>query len=109
MKKVSSSKLLISLPIISALVSGCSFVELKPDADAVRVLTADQAANCKSVGSVTTKVVDEVLLISRNEETMAEELEVLARNEALHSGANAIVPISDIEEGRRTYKAYLCP
>lgn len=109
MKKPTSSKLLISLSIISALISGCSFVELKPDADTVKILTTEQAANCKPVGTATTKVIDEVMLISRNEETMAEELETLARNEAIKSGANAIVPISEIEEGRRTFKTYLCP
>lgn len=109
MKKPTSSKLLISLSIISALISGCSFVELKPDADTVKILTTEQAANCKSVGTATTKVIDEVMLISRNEETMAEELEILARNEAIKSGANAIVPVSDIEEGQRTFKVYVCP
>jgi len=61
------------------------------------------------VGTATTKVIDEVMLISRNEETMAEELEILARNEAIKSGANAIVPISEIEEGQRTFKVYICP
>lgn len=109
MKKIASSKLLIALPILSALIAGCSFVELKPDADTVKTLTADQVANCKSVGTATTKVIDEVLLISRNEETMAEELEILARNEAIKSGANAIVPVSEIEEGQRTFKVYICP
>ncbi len=109
MKKTISSSLLATLPLIALLGSGCSFVKLKPEADTVKVLTADQVAHCKSVGSVTTKVVDEVLLISRNEETMAEELEVLARNEAIKSDANAIVPISEIEEGQRSFKVYLCP
>ena len=109
MKKVTPSKSLVFLPLLATLISGCSFVELKPEADTVKTLTADQAVNCKSVGTATTKVIDEVMLISRNEETMAEELEILARNEAIKSGANAIVPISEIEEGQRTFKVYICP
>ncbi|UZE96689.1 DUF4156 domain-containing protein [Alkalimarinus alittae] len=109
MKKVASSKLLISLPLLASIISGCSFVQLKPNADTVKTLTAEQVANCKSVGTVTTKVIDEVMFISRNEEKMASELEVLARNEAIKSDANAIVPISEIEEGQRTFRVYLCP
>ena len=109
MRKVTPSKLFVSLSLVTLLGSGCSFVELKPEADTVKVLTADQAANCKSVGTSTTKVIDEVLFLPRNEGAMATELEILARNEAIKSGANAIVPISEIEEGQRTFKAYLCP
>lgn len=109
MRKVTPSKLFVSLSLFTLLGSGCSFVELKPEADSVSVLTADQAAQCKPVGTATTQVLDEVMLISRNEETMAEELEILARNEAIKSGANAIVPISEVEEGQRTFKVYICP
>lgn len=109
MKKTISTNILLTLPLLGLLSSGCSFVQLKDGADEVKTLTAEQAANCQSVGTVTTKVVDEVLLISRNEETMAEELETLARNEAVHSKGNAIVPISEIEEGRRTFRVYTCP
>ncbi|WP_299199548.1 DUF4156 domain-containing protein [uncultured Amphritea sp.] len=109
MKKVTPSKFIISVSLFALLGSGCSFVELKPEADTVKTLTADQVADCNSVGTTTTKVIDEVLLISRNEETMAEELEILARNEAIKSGANAIVPISEIEDGQRTFKVYICP
>jgi len=109
MKKLTPIKWLIFLSLLTTLIAGCSFVELKPEANTVNTLTADQVLNCKPAGTATTKVIDEVLLISRNEETMAEELEILARNEAIKLGANAIVPISEIEEGQRVFKAYICP
>ena len=109
MKKLTRSNFWYLIPLAGLLSTGCSFVELKPEAEAVKTLTADEVAECKSVGTATTKVIDEVLLVSRNEETMAEELETLARNQASKSGANAIVPISEIEEGQRTYRVYVCP
>jgi len=111
MKKTGLSKYYLKLGFISftLLCSACSFVELKKEANTVKILTADQVTECNSVGTVTTKVIDEILFISRNKETMATELETLARNEAIISKANAIVPITEIEEGRRSYKVYQCP
>lgn len=109
MKTVTPANLLITLPLLATIISGCSFVQLKADADTVSVLTAEQAAQCKPIGTVTTKVIDEVMFISRSEDKMASELEVLARNEAIKSDANAIVPISEIEEGQRTFRTYHCP
>ena len=109
MKKIALSNVFVLIPLFALLSTGCSFVELKPEAETVKTLTADQVSDCKSLGTVTTKVIDEVLLVSRNEETMATELETLARNEAAISEGNAIVPISKVEEGRRTYRVYLCP
>ena len=61
MKKLTRSRLLLSIPLVGLLSAGCSFVELKPEAETVRTLTADEAANCKSVGTATTKVIDEVM------------------------------------------------
>jgi len=109
MKKLTRLNVLISLPLLTLLGTGCNFVELKPEADTVKILTADQVANCNPSGTITTKVLDEVLFIPRDDGAMATELEMLARNEAIKSDANAIVPISEIEDGQRTFKAYICP
>ena len=109
MKNVTPSKLLVSISLFALLGSGCSFVELKGEADAVKTLSTEQVANCKPSGTVTTKVLDEVLFIPRDNGAMGTELEILARNEAIKSGANAIVPISEIEDGQRTFKVYICP
>lgn len=103
MKKISY---LIALSMLGA--TGCSFIELKPEAEFVNVASDEMVTHCKPVGTATTKVLDSVLFFPRTEQTMATELDMLASNEAIKFGGNTIVPISDIADGSRSYRVYHC-
>lgn len=41
-------------------------------------------------------------------EEIVERLEIEARNFAARIGANTVVPIEEVEEGRRHFKLYIC-
>ncbi len=88
--------------------SGCSFVEPKPESNSVKTLATDEISNCQSLGTVTTTVATQVLRVYRDEETVMSELEILAKNQAVITGGNVIVPITDIEDGSRTFRVYQC-
>lgn len=87
---------------------GCSWVPLTDAGAEVRVVDAVTARDCTRVGRVTANTRGRVVGLPRVEEKQAEELEALARNEAARLGANAVVPVSDIEEGRQQFDALVC-
>ena len=44
----------------------------------------------------------------RGEEKVKKELEALARNSAANMDGDTVVPITDIEDGKRTFAVYRC-
>ena len=94
----------------AALLSGCTFVDLAPNAEEVLVLKPHQVRECEQVRRSTSQVLDKVWFVNRNKEKMAEELETLARNTAAEVGGNAVVPDSEIEAGgKQRFIIYNCP
>ena len=87
---------------------GCSWVPLTEAGAEVRVVDALAARDCTRVGRVTASTRGRVAGLPRVEEKQAEELRALARNEAARLGANAVLPVSDIEEGRQQFDALVC-
>lgn len=86
--------------------SACSFVELQPGAE--NIIFAKQGDGCERVKTFTAKVKTSTLFINRRPEAIANELQVLAQNEAFSSYANAIWPISDIKEGQQLFDILNC-
>lgn len=98
-----------SLALLALLAApGCSWVPLTDAGAEVRVVDAVTARGCARVGQVTANTRDRVAGLPRVEEKQAEELQALARNEAARLGANAVVPVSDVEEGRQRFDALVC-
>ena len=101
-------KSLIALAAAASL-AGCSWVEVTPAGAAVRVAQSlDEVAACKKIGATTSSVLAKVGL-ERGREKVAMELETLARNQAAELGANTVVPISPVTEGKRKFGLYQCP
>lgn len=88
-------------------IAGCSFVETLPGSETV-VLSNSVGDNCQRLGEVEVKVLDEIIGIDRNQETMADELATLARNAAFKKGGNTITPDTEISEGQQTFSIYRC-
>lgn len=103
---LSFSRPVITLSTISLLLSACSFVEVKPGAESI--ILANDENSCERLGSSTVSVIYEFGFISRSEETVEEELQVLAQNAAFKMGGNAIWPESGIEDGERSYTVFRC-
>ena len=89
-------------------ISACAWVKLTPDGEKVRVLEVGEVSTCKELGNTTVSLLAKVAGFNRNEDQVAKELSMLARNAAADMGGDTIVPISAVQEGKRSYAVYKC-
>lgn len=87
--------------------TGCTWIQLTEGGADVMQATRSEAADCRLVGTVTSSTQDRVL-IQRGRGKVAEELIVLARNEAATLGGNTIVPVGPPVAGRQDFEVYTC-
>jgi hypothetical protein len=88
-------------------VMGCTWIKLTDAGAAVQQATSEQVEGCRVVGHVTATTQDRVLL-KRGRGKVAEELIVLARNEAATLGGDTVVPAGAMAEGRQDFRVYRC-
>lgn len=88
--------------------AGCSWVKLTPEGERVDLMSQAQAATCERLGQTTSQVLNKVGFLDRSEEKKQEELTRLARNEAAEMGGDAIVPATEVTEGRQRFIVYRC-
>jgi hypothetical protein len=108
--------ILSSLLIASTLIS-CSFVESLPgDHHIIQVnQTAIDSANkldsntCETLKDMSFETKTTTFFISRAENVIADELQTLARNEAIRSHANAIWPSTKVTDGKQSFFILRCP
>ena len=92
----------------SAIVGGCSFMDLTKEGEGVRIATADAVSACTGLGRTTASVVHEFASIPRQADAVKENIEVTARNSAASMGGDTIVPVSPVAEGKQTFEVYRC-
>jgi len=97
-------KIAIAMSII--VLQACSFVELTPGAN--RIIFSNHHASCQKVNKYHATVRTTTMLIDRSEKAIAEELQILAQNEAYQKNANAIWPSSGIKEGQQSFDILRC-
>ena len=100
---------LFSVPVLTLLLTSCTWVSLTPEGEGVAILQPGEVARCERVGRVTSRTTDEIVTVDRSAEALQNELLVLARNEAGALGGNAIVPDSVIQDGAQVFSVYRCP
>ena len=88
--------------------SACTWVDLKPQGQNVRLLTSADVKRCKKIGHVTSNTTSAVAYIPRDDESVNEELRRLARNYAGDMGGNAIVPTGLAANGEQSFNVYHC-
>jgi len=95
--------------VVSAaiLLSACSSLQLTEGGEKVRVLDPAEISSCKNLGRTNTSVTARVV-VERPADTIAKELEIVARNSASRMGGDTIVPLTVIEEGQQTFVVYKC-
>ncbi|MFT4198568.1 MAG: DUF4156 domain-containing protein [Pseudoxanthomonas sp.] len=99
------------LPLTACLLlslSACTWVPLDQQANAVRVLPAGAGGNCRKLGEVAVTVKDKVGFYQRDPLKVRDELETLARNEALTLKANAVAPLDQPADGSQRFAAFDC-
>lgn len=70
---------------------------------------ADDVTACRKVGEVSANVLSKLLFIPRSERKVRTELGILARNEAVTFGGNAVAPLGPVESGSQPFGVYKCP
>jgi hypothetical protein len=86
----------------------CNWVPLTREGEKIRVLEANAVTDCERVGKVTSMTSDRILIFARNDRKIREELESLARNEAVDLSGNAVVPVGTESDGRQSFDVYRC-
>ena len=90
--------------------AGCTWVPMQSGAAAVRVVAAGAApAGCTKLGEIEVEVTDRVGFYERNPLRVREELETMARNEAVGLGADTVQPIAEPRDGSQRFVGWRCP
>jgi hypothetical protein len=98
----------ITLIVAAAfLLSACATVKLTEEGEKIRVLDPSEVTSCKNLGRSTASVTAKVVF-DRPEESVAEELQTVARNAAARMNGDTIVPLTVIENGTQTFVVYKC-
>ena len=100
-----------SLLLVATLATGlsaCTFVQIQPGGQSIRVVAAGQPLTCEKRGEIGVSVKDRLGPLERNDLRVRDELEVLARNEAPGLGADTVQPVSEPMDGEQRWAAYRC-
>jgi len=107
MKSLKIASVLTS-SVIALTLTSCAIVKPAPGSEAVQLVTQEVGTQCQRLGTASAQVLDEVAYLPRGDAPMADELLVLAKNEAVKMGGNAVATAGDIEDGTRNFIVYLC-
>jgi hypothetical protein len=98
----------LAATVLALSVSACTWVNMAPGAQAVRVVSPGAAPSCEKRGEVAVAVKHNVAFYERNALRVREELETLARNEAPGLQADTIQPLAEPSQGQQRFAAYRC-
>jgi len=88
--------------------TACTWVDMTPQGEKVRVLSAAEVTGCKRVGKTNVNTASKIGLLDRHPEKVQEELNTLARNSATELGGDTVVPVGEPTEGRQVFEIYHC-
>ncbi len=93
---------------LAVLLSACTFVQIQPGGQSIRVVPAGAPINCEKRGEIGVSVKDRLGPLERNDLKVRDELEVLARNEAPGLGADTVQALDQPIDGEQRFAAYRC-
>jgi hypothetical protein len=99
---------LVGVAVTALLLAGCVFVQPTVAGKKVRVLTAGEVERCRALGNLTSTVADRVGAIVRNQDAVQEDVTLNAQNAAADMGADTIVPVEPMQNGKQIFAAYRC-
>lgn len=93
-----------------AFTAGCTWVKLDDAASRVRVAYNGNlgVVPCRALGEIGVSVKDRVGFYQRNDLKVRDELETLARNEAVGLHADTIKALDEPHDGEQRFAAYAC-
>jgi len=97
------------IPVLAvALLTACTWVKPTDAGRDVHLVSYDQVDQCKKIGRTTVSVVDKVASVSRSEDSVAEELKILARNSGASMGGNRVVVAGAVSKGEQSFDVFQC-
>jgi hypothetical protein len=99
---------LLATALLATGLTACTFVQIQPGGQAIRVVAAGQALTCEKRGEIGVSVKDRLGPLERDELKVRDELEVLARNEAPGLGADTVQAMGEPMDGEQRFAAYRC-
>lgn len=105
---IASKRNAILAATITAVIGGCSFVKLDPDAEEVLVLDAERTKDCERLGQTRVSVATDIGFIKRGQPAIRENLATLARNSAAEMGGDTITAETEVSDGKRTFGIFDC-
>lgn len=100
--------LMISVFTAVAGVTACTWVKPTTSASRVSVATPEQANYCEKLGQTRVTTQNRVAIFDRNDKKVAEELTTMARNSAADMGGNAVIPLTQVADGKQTFAILRC-
>lgn len=95
--------------LVVAVLGGCTWVKMDPGAKRVRVIdSAADVSACARAGEIGVSVQHKVGLYRRGDLKVRDELETLARNEAIGLNADAVQPLGEPANGEQRFAALRC-
>jgi len=82
-----------------------TLVKSEPESHA----TEQNSNTCTTLKEVSFETKTTTIFINRSKKAIAEELQILAKNEAIRSYANAIWPNTGVENGKQSFLILRCP
>jgi hypothetical protein len=96
----------LSLAIIC--LPACTWVEPTKESSEVTLVKAFNVTACKKLATTTATVKDKLGPITRDQDTVLEELITLAKNKAAAMGGDSIVAIEPVTDGSMSFGIYKC-
>ena len=88
--------------------ASCSFIETRPGANNIRVMTAADVPRCDTLGTIETSALGKLGILDRDPATIDADLVKLARNHAVDMKGDTIVPGASKRPGERQFNVYRC-
>jgi hypothetical protein len=104
MKKLPS----FALALLALSLAACTWVDLTPEGEKVRVLSSSEVSSCKHLGKTSAMTAAKVTGLARHEHKVEEELNTLARNSAVSLGGDTVVAVGSPVDGRQVFEVYRC-
>jgi len=91
-----------------SLVTACSWVKPVEGSDQVALVNSANTEGCNKLDKTTYFVKNQVAGLTRNQESVTEELVTLGKNQAVEMGGDTIVQTEPLKEGKIGFDIYKC-
>lgn len=99
-------KILTALAVVG--LAGCAWVEPIEGSEQVALVKAANVTGCQKLGHTTSYVKNEVAGLTRNQDTVTQELVTLGKNQAAKMGGDTLVQVDPLKDGKVGFDIYRC-